>query len=131
MTLFTKEVQNAICQSGWYVRQEFDGTIAELAKDTGTATIVVVVPTCNTAARLLQKAKLRPELLPLAEAVKQAEAREYRYGMRLRPFSIGCQPMEGLKRCEDDPKGKYWDVLIYNRELSDNELAEYELDFIG
>ncbi len=53
----------------------------------------------------------------------------YTYGMRLRGFSPGCQPKGVLKR-EDDPSGKYWDLLVYDRKLTDEELANYELDFI-
>lgn len=54
-----------------------------------------------------------------------------KYGMRLRGFSIGCQPKEGLIRREDDPSGRYYDILIYNRNLTDQELKDYELDHIG
>ena len=53
---------------------------------------------------------------------------EYRYGMRLRGFSLGCQPKEGLLRREDDPTGKYWDILVYDRILTDQEIRSYELD---
>lgn len=53
---------------------------------------------------------------------------EYRYGMRLRGFSPGCQPKEGLLRREDDPTGKYWDILVYDRILTDQEIRSYELD---
>ena len=53
---------------------------------------------------------------------------EYRYGMRLRGFSIGCQPKEGLLYREDDTTGKYWDVIVYNRELTDEEINHYSLD---
>lgn len=55
----------------------------------------------------------------------------YKYGMRLRGFSIGCQPMYGFRDRLDDPSGKYYDILIYNRLLTDKELSDYELDFIG
>lgn len=55
----------------------------------------------------------------------------YAYGMRLRGFSIGCQPMNGLVERQDDHTGKYWDVLIYNRKLTDREQAMYELDYMG
>lgn len=55
---------------------------------------------------------------------------EYKYGMRLRGFSIGCQPMRGLDRREDDDTGRYHDILIYNRELTEDELRDYELDRI-
>lgn len=54
--------------------------------------------------------------------------KEYRYGMRLRGFSPGCQPMNGLMERVDDPTGRYYDILIYDRELTDQELADYELD---
>lgn len=52
----------------------------------------------------------------------------YKYGMRLRGFSVGCQPMNGFVERQDDPSGKYWDVLVYNRKLTDKEIADYELD---
>lgn len=55
----------------------------------------------------------------------------YKYGMRLRGFSIGCQPMEGFLRREDDPTGRYWDVLVYDRLLTDRECKAYALDYIG
>lgn len=53
------------------------------------------------------------------------------YGMRLRGFSPGCQPKEGLVERQDDVTGKYYDILVYNRELTTEELKNYELDFIG
>ena len=52
----------------------------------------------------------------------------YVYGMRLRGFSLGCQPMQGLVERQDDPTGKYHDLLVYERKLTDKELADYELD---
>lgn len=51
---------------------------------------------------------------------------EYRYGMRLRGFSPGCQP-RGVVRVEDGGK-KYHDILVYNRPLTAWELEDYELD---
>ena len=54
--------------------------------------------------------------------------KEYRYGMRLRGFSPGCQPMQGFVERLDDLTGRYHDVLIYDRELTEQELADYELD---
>lgn len=53
------------------------------------------------------------------------------YGMRLRGFSPGCQPKDGLVERQDDVTGKYYDILVYNRELTEDELKNYELDFIG
>ena len=53
------------------------------------------------------------------------------YGMRLRGFSPGCQPMSGLLSREDDTTGKYYDLLTYSRKLSDKEVSDYELDYLG
>lgn len=55
----------------------------------------------------------------------------FMYGMRLRPFSIGCQPMYGLIRVEEDKTGKYWNILIYANPLNDHEQDDYELDYLG
>lgn len=56
---------------------------------------------------------------------------QYFYGMRLRGFSIGCQPMEGLVERQDDWTGKYWDILVYDREISKADCEHYDLEFIG
>lgn len=53
---------------------------------------------------------------------------KHRYGMRLRGFAPMCQPKEGLIRREDDPSGRYYDILVYDRELTDEEVVNYELD---
>ncbi len=53
--------------------------------------------------------------------------KEYRYGMRLRGFSPGAQPKDVLRR-EDDQTGKYHDIIVYDRPLSSDEIADYELD---
>ena len=55
----------------------------------------------------------------------------FKYGMRLRGFGPACQPIVGLKRVEDDPIGKYYDILVYSRPLNDHEQEEYELDYLG
>lgn len=56
------------------------------------------------------------------------------YGMRERGFGPGCQPKEGLVGIEQGAMladGKdYWDIVAYERELSNKEVHEYELDFI-
>lgn len=53
---------------------------------------------------------------------------EFRYGMRLRGFSIGCQPMNGFHRREDDVTGKYHDILVYGRQLTEQEVYACDLD---
>lgn len=55
----------------------------------------------------------------------------YKYGMRLRGFSIGCQPSRGFMDAMPDTTGRYWDILFYSRKLTDEELKSYELDFLG
>lgn len=55
----------------------------------------------------------------------------YKYGMRLRGFSPGCQPRDGLLGREDDTNGKYYDVIAYDRKLTDKEVSDYELDYLG
>lgn len=53
---------------------------------------------------------------------------ERKYGMRLRGFAPMCQPKEGFVRREDDFSGRYYDILVYNRELTEKEIKNYELD---
>ena len=55
----------------------------------------------------------------------------YKYGMRLRGFSIGCQPNVGLDHAEDDPTGKYHDILFYTQKLCKDEEKDFELDYLG
>ena len=54
---------------------------------------------------------------------------KYIYGMLYRGFSIGCQPMDGLIGHLDGNK-RYFDILVYNRPLTDKELNDYEIEFI-
>lgn len=56
---------------------------------------------------------------------------EYRYGMRLRGYAPLCQPKEGLLRREDDASGEYYDILVYDRQLTQDEIRNYELDDLG
>jgi len=49
----------------------------------------------------------------------------YKYGMRLRPFSFNTQPKEGLiDVLESD---RYHNVLVYDRELDEAEVAHWDL----
>lgn len=54
----------------------------------------------------------------------------YIYGMRLRGFAPGCQPMAGLVEWRDTDGVKYYSILTYNRELTDAELDDYDLDLL-
>lgn len=60
-----------------------------------------------------------------------AKKAKYKYGMRLRGYSIGCQPMSGLVSVYDDPNGRYHDILEYDRMLTGDEVANYELTYLG
>ena len=55
----------------------------------------------------------------------------YKYGMISRGFAIGCQPLKGIVYSESDPDGLYFDILVYSRQLSKEEIKEYELEYIG
>lgn len=57
-------------------------------------------------------------------------SKEYFYGMRLRGFSIGAQPIKGLIKREDSSSGRYHDILVYDRKLTEKELTDYELDYL-
>ena len=39
--------------------------------------------------------------------------------------------MKGFYERQDDPGRRYHDILIYERKLTDEELRDYELDFLG
>lgn len=64
------------------------------------------------------------------ESVEEKVRSRWRYGMRLRGFSPGCQPMAGLVAHREDTRQRYYDILEYDRALSDKELRDYELDLI-
>ena len=55
----------------------------------------------------------------------------YKYGMRLRGFAPMCQPKQGFCERLDDTTGRYYDILVYDRELTQKELRDYELDYLG
>lgn len=56
----------------------------------------------------------------------------YKYGMKSRGCSIGCQP-KGLVHYEDASKLEtgYWSYIYYGRKLYYDEIKEFELDYIG
>lgn len=49
------------------------------------------------------------------------------YGMRIRGFSVGCQPMEGFIERLDSRSDDYYDIIVYDRELTDDEIRHYSL----
>jgi|InofroStandDraft_1065614.scaffolds.fasta_scaffold06811_12 hypothetical protein len=57
--------------------------------------------------------------------------KKYVYGMRLRGFSLGCQPMDGFIERRDSLTENFYDVIVYSRLLTEKELKDYDLTFIG
>jgi len=55
----------------------------------------------------------------------------YKYGMRLRGFSPGCQPLKNFYRRYDDKSGKYWDIISYTEPMAEMEIKDYSLDYLG
>ena len=63
---------------------------------------------------------------------KQSEQRIlYTYGMRLRGYSPGCQPKEGLVIVSDDILDEYHTILYYDHNLPEEVCEIYELDYLG
>ena len=58
----------------------------------------------------------------------------YKYGMRLRPYGIGCQPTQGFVCCADGAVvdgHRYHNFIYYAENLSKEDVSNYELDYIG
>ena len=51
----------------------------------------------------------------------------YYYGMRLRPYGLGCQP-KGMIGVAEDPSRKYWNILCYAEKLTDEQIDAYDLE---
>lgn len=55
----------------------------------------------------------------------------YLYGMKERGASPGAQPKEGLVGIREDETAVYYNIIGYNRILSDKEERDYSLDWLG
>lgn len=51
----------------------------------------------------------------------------YKYGMKYRPFSIGCQPLENLIEAQEDPTNKFYNILLYSEALTPEQIKSYQL----
>lgn len=51
----------------------------------------------------------------------------YKYGMKYRPFSIGCQPLENLIEAQEDPEHNYYNILLYSEPLTPEQIRSYQL----
>lgn len=58
----------------------------------------------------------------------------YKYGMRLRPYAIGCQPKDGFV-CMDEggtaDGNRYYNFIYYISKLDRKTADNYDLDYIG
>ena len=55
----------------------------------------------------------------------------YIYGMKLRGYAPGCQPMKGLRDWIDATEtSKYHSFLLYDRKMTKDERKDYELDLL-
>lgn len=58
----------------------------------------------------------------------------YKYGMRLRPYDIGCQPKDGLLCVAEGGTADghmYHNFVYYISKLDRETAANYELDYLG
>lgn len=62
-------------------------------------------------------------------AEETAVEEKYYYGMRMRGASPSRQP-DGFDEIKEDPSGKYYNILVYSRRLTEEEEHEYELDHL-
>lgn len=51
----------------------------------------------------------------------------YKYAMKYRGFSIGCQPIQNLIEAQEDPTGKYYNILLYSEPLTPEQIQSYQL----
>lgn len=54
--------------------------------------------------------------------------------MRLRPAGIGAQP-KNFEKFEEPKQNEYtrfyWNILYYSRKLTESEVKNYDLDYLG
>ena len=55
----------------------------------------------------------------------------YWYGMRLRPVMIGAQPKDFDRFEEPEAGSRYWNYVAYKRQLTDDEMFIYSMDYLG
>lgn len=58
----------------------------------------------------------------------------YKYGMRLRPYDMGCHPMQGFVCCAPGAVmdgRRYHNFIYYTERLSEKDAEHYDLDSFG
>lgn len=59
---------------------------------------------------------------------------KYLYAMRLKPFSVGIIPREGLIKAFIDDKiadSKNYSLFLYDKKLSEETTEKHELEYLG
>jgi hypothetical protein len=56
---------------------------------------------------------------------------KYFYGMTERGFAPMCQPTEDLVEAIEDTSDTFYNILVYDRRLSNSETKQYELIYLG
>lgn len=110
------------------------GSLHKFGKQNGYAKIGEYTDEISIRFKQYKIIVLCPECLKKVKQVlriNDESEKEYFYGMRLRGFSIGAQPTKGfIRREENFIDNRYYDILVYNRKLTEKELADYELDYL-
>lgn len=58
----------------------------------------------------------------------------YQYGMGKKPYGYGNQPEQGLYAVLpplNSPFSKYYDIIVYDRQLTEDECERYKLKDLG
>ena len=55
----------------------------------------------------------------------------YIYGMKERGCSPGAQPKDGFDGYIESYDPRYYDLIYYKRMLTEEEISEYELEYLG
>ena len=87
----------------------------------------VIFPELNDCPYYLETLNQIPDLI---NYYLEKENPFYYYGMKYRPAGPGAQPkdFDHLKESKDK---KYYDVVVYRRELTPEEVTQYQLEYIG
>ena len=62
------------------------------------------------------------------------EIHVHKYGMRLRPYDIGCQPKDGFVGVAEGGTAdgrRYHNFVYYIDKLDSETAADYDLDYLG
>ena len=81
----------------------------------------------KTSGKDMQEEVFKKVRFPLEE---QVEELGHVYGMKLRGYSPGAQPMKNLL-VVGEGKREYYNLLAYSRKLTKNQIEDYELDYLG